>query len=79
MNYTKLLNLQKSLDDTIHKAHEVSIEDIWKERTVALIVEFSEFANELSVFKYWKKNKEIDKSKMYEEYSDVLHFIFSLI
>ena len=77
LNYTKLLELQRKLDLNILKTHKVSNQEIAHKKNVALIVEFSEFTNELQDFKYWKKNKNINIDDIYEELSDVLHFIFS--
>ncbi|BAP39647.1 dUTP diphosphatase [Metamycoplasma canadense] len=45
---------------------------------IALLVELGEFANEIKAFKYWKKNKEIDRQKVLEEFADGIHFITSI-
>lgn len=77
MNYKKLMDLQYNLDKSMDEAHSLLKRNILKEKTIALIVEFSEFANELGSFKYWKKNKKINVENLYLEYADVLHFLFS--
>lgn len=76
--YKELLELQRILDNDIAKAHKLENKNVLRERTLALAVEFAEFANELSSFKYWKKNKKINEHDLYEEFADVLHFFFSL-
>lgn len=78
----KMRNLQKKqhkLDKFIYKENGIiDVKDIELDKIAALDVELSEFMNEIKSFKYWKKNKEIDKAKVIEEASDCLHFILSL-
>lgn len=45
---------------------------------IACLVEIGELANELSFFKYWKKNKNVNMDKVKDEYADVMHFILAL-
>lgn len=77
MDHNKLLKMQKELDSEIQKAHNLFERNIILEKNLALLVEFSEFTNELAAFKYWKKNKNVDSELIYEEFADVLHFIYS--
>ena len=80
MDHKKLLEMQRELDNEIRKNHnieEMDKNDILRKKTLALLVEFSEFTNSLSDFKYWKKNKNIDVDHVYEEFADILHFIYS--
>lgn len=42
------------------------------------MVELGELANEWQGFKYWKKNKTLDRRKLLEEHADCLHFALSL-
>lgn len=78
MDHSKLLKYQEKLDNLIHHSHSSRMEEYYAKKTIALIVEFSELLNELSDFKYWKKNKKIDMNKVYEEFADVLHFLYSI-
>lgn len=75
--------MQKKLDEKIEKKHEsispnFSKKEITLQRTLALMVEASEFINEVQSFKYWKQNKNISKTKVLEEFVDLLHFFISL-
>lgn len=78
----KMRDLQKKqyeLDKFIYKENGIiDVKDIELDKIIALDVELSEFMNEVKSFKYWKKNKEIDRVKVIEEASDCLHFILSL-
>ncbi|MCK5866964.1 MAG: dUTP diphosphatase [Mycoplasmataceae bacterium] len=74
----KIFKIQIKLDEAIRIAHNIDTNKIKKQKVIALIVEISEFANELASFKYWKKNKEINIEAVIEEYVDVMHFITSL-
>ncbi|WP_250675496.1 dUTP diphosphatase (plasmid) [Paraclostridium ghonii] len=70
---------QQKLDKFIYESNNIDNErDLLHEKIIALDVEFSEFMNEIKSFKYWKKNKPIDKDKTLEEACDCLHFILSL-
>lgn len=74
-----MINLQKSLDKKILKEKELKLETTIDKRFLALLVELSEFSNELRCFKYWS-NKSTYKSfeKMLDEYIDCIHFIISI-
>jgi dimeric dUTPase (all-alpha-NTP-PPase superfamily) len=48
--------------------------DKFERMILAMIVEFSEAANDWQGFKYWKKNNE-PKETLLEEYVDGLHFV----
>ncbi|VEU62835.1 dUTP diphosphatase [Mycoplasmopsis bovirhinis] len=83
MNLIQLFEMQKKLDEKIEKKHEsispnFSKKEITLQRTLALMVEASEFINEVQSFKYWKQNKNISKTKVLEEFVDLLHFFISL-
>ncbi|OYD26693.1 dimeric dUTPase (all-alpha-NTP-PPase superfamily) [Mycoplasma testudineum] len=78
MDISRLLKAQCELDAMIlKKANLSSFKDVMPKIGIALIVEISEFANELQSFKYWKSNKNIDNQKILEEYSDGIHFLNS--
>jgi dimeric dUTPase (all-alpha-NTP-PPase superfamily) len=77
MNLKQMLIDQAKLDEIIFKNHgitEYPVLKVWN----ALLVEIGELANEVKHFKYWKKNKKIDRSKILEEFADCLHFALSL-
>jgi len=70
--------MQKALDKSIHETHGVSFEETLDKKILALLVEVGEFANEIKPFKYWKKDKSIDREKILEEFVDGIHFFISL-
>lgn len=77
MNLDKMLKDQKKLDTTIFKnagIKEYPLENI----RLALLVELGELANEWKGFKYWKKDKKINREKLLDEFADCLHFALSL-
>ena len=78
MNFREIFEMQKSLDNNIHKVHNVSFEGTIDKKILALLVELGEFANEIQPFKYWKKDKKINKQKVLEEFVDGIHFFTSL-
>ena len=78
MEITKLLKIQKKLDDAIQSKHNVTSDEIVNRKIIALYVEIGEFINEVASFKYWKSNKNISKEKVLEEYVDCLHFYLTL-
>lgn len=46
-------------------------------KCLCLVVELGELVNEVQVWKYWKSNKNVDKSKIEKEFADCLHFALS--
>ncbi|WP_096385783.1 dUTP diphosphatase [Mycoplasmopsis bovigenitalium] len=80
MDFTNIFKKQKELDLAISSREDLSsvTTDEWRAKwSLALLVEFAEFANEVQCFKYWKKHKEINHSAILEEFADVLHFLGS--
>lgn len=70
---------QMKLDNFIYESNNIlNVEGLLYDKLVALDVELGEFMNEIKSFKYWKKNKLIDKSKVIEEACDCLHFVLSI-
>lgn len=70
---------QNRLDKFIYKSNNITdVGEIALDKLTALDIELGELANEIKFFKYWKKNKLIDKAKVIEEACDCLHFILSL-
>ena len=78
MNFKNILRMQKALDASIEKTHDVDRKKIIDKKIVALLVELGEFANEYAPFKYWKKNKNIKRELVVEEFVDGIHFFISL-
>lgn len=75
----ELQKKQLELDKFIYESNNIiDTGDIFYDKITALDVELSEFINEVKSFKYWKKNKIMDKNKTIEEACDCLHFILSL-
>lgn len=79
MNIEKIIEKQKILDKLIIEAHKIDQADVNTKVCLALYVEVAELANEVQSFKYWKKNKIIDRSLIIEEFSDGLHFLMSFL
>lgn len=78
MDFQKLFNLQKNLDDRILHNHNVAPSALLSKKTLALQVELSELANETKCFKYWSTKSPSSKENIMEEYVDCLHFILSI-
>ncbi|AQU78999.1 dUTP diphosphatase [Planococcus faecalis] len=53
-------------------------EDIFLDKSLALIVELGELANEVRSFKYWSRKTPSPKPMILEEYVDTLHFLLSI-
>ena len=75
---TPLFALQKELDEEIAASHHVDYESTFSRRTLALLVELGEFANETRCFKYWSYKEPSPKEVILDEYADGLHFLLSL-
>lgn len=78
MNLNPLFEKQKELDEYIYKKNNVTAEEVFERKIVALLVELGELANELQFFKYWKESTNIDRQRAIEEYIDVIHFAIGL-
>ncbi|MDJ1645825.1 dUTP diphosphatase [Mycoplasma phocimorsus] len=82
MNLKKIFEKQLILDEAIFnrskKIHNIhSFDEIKRLTIIALIIELGEFMNEIETFKYWKKTRKDNKSKILDELADVLHFATS--
>ncbi|AWX69650.1 dUTP diphosphatase [[Mycoplasma] anseris] len=78
MNLSDIFKTQIDLDRAIwENVVEEEKENHHIKATIALIVELSEFANEVKAFKYWKKDKHINRTLMLEEFADGIHFLTS--
>ena len=69
---------QKELDIFVHKNNNVTFNQTYKLRKIALLVEIGELANEIRTFKFWSKKQKSNHLILLEEYSDCLHFLLSL-
>lgn len=79
MDYSRIFEMQRDLDNAYIKGGFLSSDHINEKRILAILVELGEFANEYSPFKYWKKSKKIDHSKLVEEFIDGIHFFATFI
>lgn len=73
MNFKKLQEMQRALDDAILKEKpEMTAEERFEKTLVALSVEIAELANTAEHFKFWKENKgKIDSERFRKiEYQD---------
>lgn len=73
-----LFKLQKELDERILQEHKLESKKLLKEKTLALLVEIGELANETRCFKYWSTKPSSERNIILEEYVDGLHFILSV-
>ncbi len=76
--FNLLIKKQKELDKIISDRMDPSnLKVINFKRKFALLIEISEFANEVKWFKYWSQKKP-DFNKVKEELIDVIHFTLSI-
>lgn len=77
--WKQIISLQKKLDARILEEKKLLVEKTIDKRFLALLVELSEFSNELRCFKYWS-NRMTYKSKelVLDEFIDCLHFLISI-
>ncbi|MCU4116918.1 dUTP diphosphatase [Mycoplasma zalophi] len=78
MNLQKVFDLQRDLDESFSKNISPNETNLQLKVIIALIVEISEFANEVQEFKYWKVHKNINQAALLEEYADGIHFLSSM-
>ncbi|AZB43879.1 dUTPase [Bacillus sp. FJAT-42376] len=78
MNLSALFSMQKELDGKIERQHHLERENLVQRKTLALLVELGELANETRCFKFWSTKKPSEKQVILEEYVDGIHFILSL-
>jgi len=75
---TELYKKQAELDEAIAQNHGISYATTRPRRTLALLVEFGEFANSTRCFKYWSNKGSETLDRVLDEYADGLHFFLSL-
>ncbi|MGI8316839.1 dUTP diphosphatase [Halobacillus mangrovi] len=78
MNWEKLYQMQKTLDQYIEENHQLTDVNVVDEKILALLVELGELANETRCFKFWSTKSASEKHVILEEYVDGLHFLLSL-
>lgn len=78
MDLKKVSDMQRKLDSKVFARAGVDATDTVDQRLLALAVELSELANELSCFKYWKQSHVMKLNETKEEWADVLHFAASV-
>ncbi len=78
MNIQKLFNMQRDLDRHIQQTHQLEQTDLVEKKTLALLVELGELANETRCFKFWSLKGPSSQDVILEEYVDGIHFILSL-
>ncbi|WP_369085726.1 dUTP diphosphatase [Metamycoplasma spumans] len=78
MNLEYIFNAQVDLDKAFRDSRDKNELYFDKKIVIALLVELGEFANEVKAFKYWKKDKSINRQAMLEEFADGIHFLTSI-
>lgn len=78
INLEELYKLQADLDAEIAKNHNINYEVTRHKRSLALIVEIGELANETRCFKFWSNKEPSPKETIMDEYADGIHFLLSL-
>ncbi|GIN60195.1 hypothetical protein J27TS8_01880 [Robertmurraya siralis] len=78
MELKEIFKMQKELDQHIEQQHQLEDEDLFDRKTLALLVELGELANETRCFKFWSLKDPSPRSVILEEFVDGIHFIASL-
>lgn len=79
MDWKKLYEMQKQLDQYIIENHNLSDKkDFFQEKYLALLVELGELANETRCFKFWSTKSRSEREVILDEYVDGIHFLLSL-
>ena len=78
MELNTLFTMQETLDTYIQEQHQLTHEDLFEEKLLALLVELSELANETRCFKFWSTKGPSARPIVLEEYVDSIHFLLSL-
>jgi dimeric dUTPase (all-alpha-NTP-PPase superfamily) len=73
-----LFQMQQALDNHIEEKHQLQQEDLFSRKSLALLVEIGELANETRCFKFWSVKPSSEKEVILEEFVDGIHFILSL-
>ena len=78
MEFKILFEKQKELDIAIQEKHDLTYEETFEERFLALYVELGELANATRCFKYWSNKPSEGKERVMDEFADCLHFLLSV-
>lgn len=78
MNLQQLFKMQQQLDSHIAENHQLSNKNLFHEKTLALLVELGELANETRCFKFWSLKPASERQVILEEFVDGVHFMLSL-
>ncbi|UTR15558.1 dUTP diphosphatase [Salipaludibacillus sp. LMS25] len=78
MNFSKLFEMQKTLDTYIETKQGLHDEALLERKLLALQVELAELANETRCFKFWSTKGPSERDVILEEYVDGIHFILSI-
>lgn len=78
MDWMSLYNMQEKLDTYIEENHNLTGENLFNKKYLALLVELGELANETRSFKFWSLKPRNHMAVILEEYVDGIHFILSL-
>jgi dimeric dUTPase (all-alpha-NTP-PPase superfamily) len=77
MEFTQLFEMQRELDAFIEETQNVQ-KDVFEEKSLALLVELAELANETRCFKFWSTKGPSERTVILEEFVDSIHFMLSL-
>ena len=77
MEFQKLFEMQAGLDSFIEETQNIS-RDVFKEKSLALLVELAELSNETRCFKFWSTKGPSERNIILEEFVDSIHFMLSL-
>jgi len=78
LNWKSLYNMQEQLDQYIKDNHQLTSDELFEKKILALFVELGELANETRCFKFWSLKDPSPRETILEEYVDGIHFILSL-
>ncbi|MCA1036477.1 dUTP diphosphatase [Bacillus infantis] len=78
MNINRLFDMQRALDLHIETEHQLTEENLFDRKILALLVELGELANETRCFKFWSQKPASEPAVILEEFVDGVHFILSL-
>jgi dimeric dUTPase (all-alpha-NTP-PPase superfamily) len=76
-NIAKMFDTQRKVDKLIRETQKIE-EDTVDRKIIAFKVEFGEFLNEHKGFKYWKKDTEINRVLLLDEFADCIAFMLAL-
>lgn len=77
MQFRQLFEKQRQLDRFIEENQHVQ-KDVFDEKSLALLVELIELANETRCFKFWSTKGPSERAVLLEEFVDSVHFMLSL-